>query len=191
MELSELKEIIDKALKRCQRKIEEQPTIVLSESDFEKIVSWSIMKQLNQNNYKKHLSTDFTVHSQITHYKNGVIKHNRRPDILLLTEEGLENADNTPKGFIYKEDSFAIELKYIRLGDNDYLKKISGDLNKRSEIYSKSWLYVVVLVESDKDEDYCNIKDEIKKKASKKRSYKKNLFCKVMKKQKVDYDKIV
>ena len=190
MELSELKGIIDKALKRCQRKLEEQPTIVLSESDFEKLVSWSIMKQLNQDNYKEHLSTDFTVHAQITHYKDGAIKHNRRPDILLLTEEGLKNAD-TPKGFIYKEDSFAIELKYIRLGDNDYLKKVSGDLNKRGEIYSKSWLYVVVLVESDKDEDYCNIKDEIEKIASKKRSYKRNLFCLVMKKQKVDYDKIV
>lgn len=190
MELSELKGIIDKALKRCQRKLEKLPTIVLSESDFEKFVSWSIMKQLNQDNYKEHLSTDFTVHSQITHYKDGVIKHNRRPDILLLTEEGLKNAD-TRKGFIYKDNSFAIELKYIRLGDQDYLKKVSGDLNKRSEISSKSWLYVVVLVESDNDEDYRNIKDEIENKASKKRSYKRNLFCLVMKKHKIDYDKIV
>ena len=190
MKLSELKEIIDKALKRCQRKLEEQPTIVLSESDFEKLVTWSIMKQLKQDNYKKHLSTEFTVHTQITHYKDGVIKHNRRPDILLLTEEGLKNAD-TPKGFIYREDSFAIELKYIRLGDNDFLKKIRGDLNKRNEIYSKSWLYVVVLIESDKDDEYCDIKDEIEKEASKRRLYKRSLFCLVMKKQKVDYDKIV
>ena len=160
MELSELKENIDKALRLCQRKLNKQPTIVLSESDFERLVSWSIMKELNQNNYKKHLLTDYTVHTQITHYKTGEIKHNRRPDILLLTEEGMKNAD-TLKGFIYNGDSFALELKYIRNNDTNFLDKIKADFRKRKEIYDKSWLYVVVLVEYDKINDYNGKKDKI------------------------------
>ena len=124
MELSKLKEIIDKALRLCQRKLNEQPAIVLSESDFERLLSWRIMKELKQNNYKRHQPTDYTVHTQITHYKDGIIKHNRRPDILLLTEEGMRSAD-TPKGFIYTEESFALELKYIRANDTNYLTKLS------------------------------------------------------------------
>ena len=190
MELYELKEIIDKALICCERKLQEQPLIVLSEADFERLVSWNIMKQLGQNNYRRHQSTDYEVHTQITHYRDGVIKHNRRPDILLLTEEGMKKADN-PKGFVYIDESFALELKYIRSDDANYLRKVNDDLEKRSELYSNSWLYVVVLIETENEEDYNRMKAKIEKKASKKTSYGENLFCFVMKKQKVDYDKIV
>lgn len=190
MELSELKEIIDKALQLCQRKLNEQPTIVLSESDFERLLSWRIMKELNQNNYKRHQPTDYTVHTQITHYKDGIIKHNRRPDILLLTEEGMRNAD-TPKGFIYTEDSFALELKYIRANDTDYLRKVKGDFRKRKEIYNKSWLYFVVLIESDNNTEYNEKKTKIEIAANKIPEYETNLFCFVMRKEKVDYDKII
>lgn len=190
MELSELKEIIDKALRLCQCKLYKQPTIVLSESDFERLLSWRIMKELNQNNYKKHQPTDYTVHTQITHYKDGIIKHNRRPDILLLTEEGMRNAD-TPKGFIYTEESFALELKYIRANDTDYLRKVKEDFRKRKEIYNKSWLYVVVLIESDRNSDYKDKKNKIESVARKIQEYDSTLFCFVMRKKKVDFDKIV
>jgi hypothetical protein len=187
MELSELKVIIDKALRLCQCKLNEQPTIVLSESDFERLLSWRIMKELNQNNYKKHQPTDYTVHTQITHYKDGIIKHNRRPDIILLTDEGLRNA-NTPKAFIYTEESFALELKYIRANDTDYLRKVKEDFRKRKEIYNKSWLYVVVLIESESNKDYVDKKSKIESAARKIHEYNTNLFCFVMRKKKVDYD---
>ncbi len=189
MELIELKETIEKALRLCQQKIKKQPTIVLSESDFERLLSWSIMKKLNQNNYQKHLSTDYTVHTQITHYKTGIIKHNRRPDILLLTEEGLKNAE-TPKGFMYEGDSFALELKYIRNNDTSYLDKVKADFRKRKEIFNKSWLYVVVLVEYDKVENFTDKKAKIERAAKRNPAYDKNLFCFVMEKEKVDYNKM-
>lgn len=191
MELPELKVIIYKALKRCQRKLKEQPAIVLTEADFERLVSWSIMKELNQNNYKKVLPSDFTVHSQITHHKGGEFSHNRRPDLLLLTEEGMSNA-NTSKGFIYEGNSFAIELKYIRLNDSDYANKIRKDFNKRKEIYANSWLYVVVLIETDENTDYKAMKNRIEKMRTKmvhdNEVFEESLHCYVLKKRKVVYD---
>ena len=194
MELIDLKVLIDNALETCQRKLNKQPEIVLSEADLERLVSWSIMKMLRQNNYKKPQPSDYTVHTQITHYSDSRLIHNRRPDILLLTNEGLRNAQ-TPKGFEYNNDSFAIELKYIRNNDTGFEDKIRKDFNKRKELYNRSWLYVVVLIETNDAHKFSEMKNKIEKMREyriKRGRYstEENLYCFVLRKKMVNYDRI-
>lgn len=164
MELPELKEVINKALKRCQRKLNEQPEIVLSEADFERLVSWSIMKQLKQDNYREPAPGDYIVHTQLSHYPDGEIRKNVRPnirpDVILLTKEGMEKADKT-KGFKYNDDSFTLELKYLREGNSTTI--VERDFKKRNRLYKKSWLYVIVLIETDLESDYNDKKKRIEK----------------------------
>lgn len=192
MELPDLRILIESALLKCQRILFRQPEIVLSEADLERLVAWSIMKMLKQNNYKKPQSFDYTVHSQITHYSNGRLGRKRRPDLLLLTNEGLRNAQ-TPKGFIYNDNSFAIELKYIRNNDTGFEDKVRRDFNKRKELSNRSWLYIVVLIETDDVTKFDDIKAKIEKMRDNrikrsKFSTEDNLNCFVLRKKKVNFD---
>ena len=191
MNLSELKLTIDKALKRCQRKLKEQPAIVLSEADFERLVSWSIMKQLKLDEYKKPAPGDYVVHTQISHYPDGEIRSNNRPnirpDIILLTEEGMEKADKA-KDFKYDKESFTLELKYLRLGEST--EKVKGDFEKRKKLYSKSWLYIVVLIEANTISDFNEKEGHLKEMLDgirKNKKYKDNVFLSAIWKTKVHY----
>ncbi len=191
MELSELKGIIDKAIKRCQRKLKEQPAIVLTEADFERLVSWSIMKQLKQDDYKKPAPEDYVVHTQISHYPDGEIRSNHRPnirpDIILLTGEGMEKADKA-KDFKYDKESLTLELKYLRIGES--IGKVKGDFEKRKKLYSKSWLFVVVLIESNEISDFNEKESQLKgmlEDLRKNKKYKENVFLSAIWKSKVHY----
>ena len=53
MTLRELKNIIIIALRESQKIIDEQPKVVLSEADLERLVSWCIMNELGLKDYKK------------------------------------------------------------------------------------------------------------------------------------------
>lgn len=188
MTLRELKNIIIIALRESQKIIDEQPKVVLSEADLERLVSWSIMNELGLKDYKKAEPYDYTVHTQISHYTDGKIKPNRRPDILLLTEKGMKNATKR-KGFEYRDSSFTIELKFLH--SDDSVERVNEDFEKRKELYNMTWQYVVVLIESENDESYKHkaklIRDKKNKFIIDNPQYKNKLFHYTLYKQKVDF----
>ena len=179
MVLSELEKLIGSALKDCETIITNDPYVVLSEADLEKLVSWCIQNRLNQGQYQNPSPKDFTVHTQISHYLEGHNRPNRRVDILLLTEEGIKKWPNN-KGFKYIDDSFAIELKYYHAKES--IDDIRCDFCKRRELEKNSWLYVVALIDSNeefsnKKEAIYAMKDELIEKYP---EYENTLFCYVM-----------
>lgn len=193
MELSELKNLIEGSLHDCELKLEQEPEIVLSEADFERLVCWSIMNRLGHNDYRMPRPGDYTVHTQVSHYMDDENRPDYRVDILLLTKEGMSDAKgNQQKGYKYLADSFALELKYYHAKDPiSKIKRIKCDFCKRDDLDMNSWLYVVALVESESENDYLNkktiidgIKDEI---VNKNHDYQKNLFHYVMNKKKVEW----
>lgn len=178
MELSELKILIDEAIDDCQTIINENPVIVLSEGDFERLLSFCIEKRLRQQN-----DNEYGVHSQISHYFDRYAHLDRRVDILLLKEKEIYPHVNH-KEFIYNKDSFAIELKYLHRKDS--VLKVMEDFRKRGELGPKSWLYVVTLLDSSNEKIYEKRKGKIEEMkqiiVNCNNKYKKNLFCKVIKK---------
>jgi hypothetical protein len=195
MELTELKVLIREALDDCELKLKEEPEIVLSEADFERLVSWSIMNGLGHRDYQMPRPGDFTVHTQVSHYVDNRNCPDARVDILLLTKEGMKDASgNVLKEYKYLQDSFALELKCFHANDSmSKIKTIWSDFCKREYLDSNSWLYVVALIESDNDEDYSKKKaiidamnDDMLKQNP---DYQRNLYHYVMRKHKVDWSK--
>ena len=88
MELLELKELIKDALDECQSIISANRNAVLSESDFERLLSTCIVRAINDDIRNPH---DFSVHTQVSHYfdEDGKTDVDRRVDILLLKESEL------------------------------------------------------------------------------------------------------
>ena len=69
MDLQELKVLVDYAIDDCQRIIQKDPKTILSEGDFERLLSDCISKRIGYN--PGILQPDeYAVHSQITHYDN-------------------------------------------------------------------------------------------------------------------------
>ena len=189
MELSELKNLIEASLHDCEPKLEQEPEIVLSEADFERLVCWSIMNRLGHNDYQMPRPGDFTIHTQVSHYFDGIPIPQYRVDILLLTKEGMENASNQ-KEFIYRNDSFALELKYFHGNDTlSRIKEIKCDFCKRYFLDQNSWLYVVALIEEDDDDIYDRKKGIIDSIGYEEENGKDNLFHYVVRKRKVDWSK--
>lgn len=189
MELSELKNLIEGSLHDCELKLEQEPEIVLSEADFERLVCWSIMNRLGHNDYQMPRPGDFTIHTQVSHYFDGIPRPQYRVDILLLTKEGMENASNQ-KEFIYRNDSFALELKYFHGNDTlSRIKEIKCDFCKRYFLDQNSWLYVVALIEEDDDDVYDRKKGIIDSIGYEEENGKDNLFHYVVRKRKVDWSK--
>lgn len=179
MELRDLKELIDGAIIDCQSIITEKPKIVLSEGDFERLLSFCIENKLSQQN-----DNEFCVHTQISHYFDRYSHPDKRVDILLLKENEIYPHVNH-KEFFYNKESFAIELKYLHRKDS--ILRVLDDFIKRGELKDNSWLYVIVLLDSWKDEIYEKRKgkiEEIKENIIRgNKKYRKNLFCKVLKKE--------
>ena len=148
MELSELKVCIDAAIDCCQSLIENKPIVVWSEADLERLLANCITKSIckESNNVQEPV---FSVHNQISHYVDGKIHPDIRPDILLLKDKELIKAiDNyvPHKKEKYDGPSIAIELKYLHVGDGVSLVK--HDFNKwKSKLDDNTWLYVVVLLD--------------------------------------------
>ena len=185
MELIELKDLIIGALADCEQKLQEEPEIVLSEADFERLVSWSIMNRLGHSDYRIPQKGDFTVHTQVSHYFDGIPSPLYRVDILLLTKEGMENAKNQ-KEFVYRNDSFALELKYFHGNDTlSRIKEIKCDFCKRKLLDQNSWLYVVALIEEDDDDTYNKKKKIIDSIGDEEENGKDNLFHYVLRKRRV------
>ncbi|MBQ9655823.1 MAG: hypothetical protein IJV38_07345 [Prevotella sp.] len=184
-----MKNLIEASLHDCEPKLEQEPEIVLSEADFERLVCWSIMNRLGHNDYQMPRPGDFTIHTQVSHYFDGIPRPQYRVDILLLTKEGMENASNQ-KEFIYRNDSFALELKYFHGNDTlSRIKEIKCDFCKRYFLDQNSWLYVVALIEEDDDDIYDRKKGIIDSIGYEEENGKDNLFHYVVRKRKVDWSK--
>ena len=149
MELNELKEKIDLALKTVQRIITSHPNVVLSEADLERLVSSCISHEIREKNYSA--NNPFSVHTQISHYKKNdetglSTQLDKRVDILLLKENELQICLKNHKLYKYDGDSIALELKYLHIGEG--AARIKSDLYKKNIINNHSWLYLVILLDA-------------------------------------------
>ena len=149
MELEELQGRVKAALRSCQDIISANKNVVLSEGDLERLVCKCISNAIEEDVCNPH---DFSVHSQVSHYfeKDGKTTVDARVDILLLKESELHGKINH-KEFKYEGDSLAIELKYLHR--NDSISKVKCDFCKWSYLKEESWMYVVVLIDGNSEDD--------------------------------------
>lgn len=181
--LYRLKVAIDKALSNCQQIISTHPNAILSEADLERVLSNNLEKVLRIKIGETPKPNQYSVHTQISHYPNeeeNSQKHlpNMRPDILLLDESNLEYAPDINKKFKYYKEAFSIELKYF----HKYIiaEKLNEDIGKRNRLERNTWLYVVVLVDSENEMDFQEKERKILESVP--HRSKANLYCKVLKK---------
>ena len=158
MELLELKKLIKDALDECQSIILANRNAVLSESDFERLLSNCIAKSINDDIRNPH---DFSVHTQVSHYfdEEGKTEVDKRVDILLLKESELTPFINH-KRFKYSGESIAFELKYWH--ETDSVSKVKCDFCKWDDLKNESSLYVIVLIDTRREEDYSKKEEKIR-----------------------------
>ena len=158
MELLELKKLINDALDDCQSIISANRNAVLSESDFERLLSTCIAKSINDDIRNPH---DFSVHTQVSHFfdEEGKTDVDRRVDILLLKESELTPYINH-KRFKYSGESIAFELKYLH--ETDSVSKVKCDFCKWDDLKSESSLYVIVLIDTRNGADYSKKEQKIR-----------------------------
>lgn len=160
MNIEELRSCIESAISSCQDIIINHPNVVLSESDFEKLICKRISEKIGEDSSHMPTSEDFSVHTQISHYfkKNGKYRIDERVDILVLKEDKLREFD-CHKNNKYTDESVALELKYLRIGDSVSL--IKNDIKKWEQLKEDSSLYIVVLVQANDDKKYMRKKGKI------------------------------
>ena len=192
MELLELKDLITISLDSCQQIIEDNPNVILSEADLERLLANCISSSIRED-IRNPQEDSFSVHTQISHYVDGKVHPDVRPDILLLIESMLERDRNEflqhRKKYKYDGPSIAVELKYLHIGEGTSLVQKDFDKWKR-KLNDESWLYVIVLLEAPlhpRKRDYyekkeaqiyrqCNaMKDECQ-------DDRNRVYCKVLKK---------
>ena len=157
MNFQDLEELIYSAIDDCQSIISTNRNAVLSESDFERLLSNCISNVINSDI----TPNNFSVHTQISHFfdEEGKTDVDRRVDILLLKESELTPYINH-KRFKYSGESIAFELKYLH--ENDSASKIKCDFYKWDDLKDDSSLFIVVLIDTRNDENYLKKKDEIR-----------------------------
>lgn len=183
MELHELKSFIDSALDDCQNIIGNNTNVVLSEADLERLLANCISRCINED-IENPQNDSFSVHTQISHYMDDHSHVDKRVDILLLKESMLELCTKH-KGYKYLNDSFALELKYLR--PKDHVDIVRCDFCKRRVLESNSWLYVVVLIGYSDEKDLIGKSLQIANMAKETyqidKEYHDNLFFRVLKKK--------
>ena len=181
MDLKELKKRVDQALCDCQILINQNPSVILSEADFERVLASYITKRIGYVPMNP-IPNSFSVHTQISHYPSNDGKVDVRVDILLFKGEQMLPSDLN-KGFYFEGDSLAIELKYLHT--NNYQGVVQNDFDKEDKIGNDSWLYIVVLLDSNDNNSFLRRKNEIKemwKTQIANSRCRGKLFCKVLKK---------
>lgn len=184
MELKKLNEQIRLAIEKCQSVIINNKNVVLSEADFERLLSNCISEAINEDNS---CADAFSVHTQVSHFfdSEGKTAVDRRVDILLLKERELTPFINH-KEFKYSGDSIAFELKYLH--ENDSVSRVKCDFCKWDDLKNESSLYVVVLIDSRNESDFLKKEEKIKLMfneiiGNNDNNGKNQLFCKVLKKE--------
>lgn len=137
--------IILNAIKICQKEIQDNPMLILSESDFERLLAHniSILISKSQNEAIK----KFVVHTQVSFYGEKFDSEPQyRVDILLMKQEEIEEHIQNHKGFKYASKAYVIEVKYFHKKDD--VTQINSDLEKAKQLLNNnSHLYVVALLE--------------------------------------------
>lgn len=192
MNLQELKNCIDWAIKDCEQVIEQDSKAILSEGDFERLLSSYISKRIGYDP-KRPNPDAFAVHSQISHYKNDTGVLDARVDLVLMRPNEIKPDISRNKQFIYTaKESFAIELKYRHIDkDNNSnnetsVKAAKEDIDKYDRYKDDSYYYAVILL--DEVGNISKYETEIlsyyeKKKKELGNEYENKFFCKVLKKK--------
>lgn len=183
MDLQELKVLVDYAIDDCQRIIQKDPKTILSEGDFERILSDCISKQIGYN--PGILQPDeYAVHSQITHYDNESDEVDARVDILLAKPADIKPDWSRNKLFVIYNpiDSFAIELKY-KHKNNGCVSAAKKDIKKYVKYKDDSHYYSIILLDNNKN--IVEQKNEIQEYYEKKKrelgeEYENKFFCRVL-----------
>ena len=140
-----MKELLTEAVNQCEKKIQNDINMVLTESDFERLLANEIEQKLES------ATPQYVIHTQISYYDGS---EDGRPcyriDILLMQKDKIKTDSEhlKRKSFVYDTEAHAIEVKYLRKKDsatvvlNDFVK-IEGLLKEQTT------LYVVVLLEED------------------------------------------
>lgn len=189
MSLRELKKLIDYSIEDCQQIIRINPQAILSEGDFERILSNCISNRIGYSP-KTPNSKAFAVYSQISHYNNESKELNARVDILLAKPADIkENLSLNKKFIIYNSaESFAIELKYRHDKNRRCVTAAKKDIDKYLKYKDDSRYYAIILL--DKNENTTKHINEILsyykgKKAELGSKYRNKFFCKVLVKEKL------
>lgn len=193
MNLQELKQLIDYAIDDCQWIILQNPKVVLSEGDFEKLLSECISKRIGYIPTKP-TPDSFAVYTQISHYDNVTDKKDAEVDILLMKPDKIKRTIDKNKRFIYKsEESIAIELKYRHDDNQGCVTAAKEDIDKFVKYKDDSYYYSIILL--DKNENTEEHEEEILKyyetqKSAIGRDYDNKFFCKVLVKETEHYGEI-
>ena len=190
MELKELKQLVNLSIKDCQRIINKNPKVVLSESDFEKLLSECISKRIGYVP-EKPTPDSFAVYTQITHYDNIKNELNARVDILLMKPDKICKTRDNNKRFVYKsKESIAIELKYRHDNNSACVTAAMKDIKKFYKYKDDSYYYAIILLDKNANTQthrkdildyYKKVRDSRKNK-----KYKNKFFCQVLTKKEFD-----
>ena len=188
MRIQKLKVLVDYAIDDCQRIIQNDPLVVLSEGDFEKILSDCISNRIG---YHPGIAkpNDYAVHSQITHYDNESNELNARVDILLAKPVDIKPDYTHNKNFVLfrSANSFAIELKYRHYNSFACVTAAKKDIDKVVKYADDSYYYFIILLDKNVQtknhiEDIMNYYET--KKAELDEKYKRKFFCRILVKDK-------
>ena len=189
MNLQELKHLIDYAIDDCQLIIQRNPMSVLSEGDFEKILSNCISKRIGYVAINP-IPTEFAVYSQISHYNNENDLLDARVDLVLMKPALIDSEAiivNHNKRFVYKsKESFAIELKYRHDDKKNDVDAAKDDIEKYVKYKDDSYYYAIILMDKKDNTIKCE-EDILDFYEEKKNEYGNDcinkFFCKVLYKE--------
>lgn len=159
--LTKLQEIVSEAIENAFLEIKETPNIVLSETDFERLLSTKI-EDLLRVKINQQTDNRYVVHNQVTHYMSEESCNiDYRVDILIMRENGIMESSLHHKGFSYfvneENPAIVIELKYFR--KNDYVYKIEGDIGKIDVLTQdhNTFVFIIALLEIENPTKRCDI----------------------------------
>lgn len=187
MSIKKLKMLVDYAIDDCQRIIQKDPLAVLSEGDFERLLSECISKRIG---YHPGISkpNDYAVHTQITHYNNERNELDARVDILLAKPVDIKPDKTHNKNLVIFQSakSFAIELKYRHDDNFNCVTAAKEDIDKVVKYTDDSYYYAIVLL--DRNVNTNNHIEEIMnyfetKKTELDDNNKRKFFCRVLVKE--------
>lgn len=187
MSLQKLKQLIDYAIDDCQWIILQNPKVILSEGDFERLLSECVSKRIGYMPENPN-PNEYAVYSQISHYDNEENVLDARVDILLMIPAKIKKSLDHYKRFVYKsKKSIAIEIKYRHDDKKADIDAAKEDIKKYVKYKDDSYYYAIVLLDRKENTDKCEeeILDYFEEK---KREYgndcQNKFFCRVLVKEK-------
>lgn len=186
MELLELPRLVELAIIDCGQTIKQNPKAVLSEGDFEKLLSECLSRRIGYV-IGNPTPNSYAVYTQISHYDNLSDDKDAQVDILLMKPDKIDKSIDKNKRFIYKsKESLAIELKYRHEDNHACVSAAIQDIDKFIKYKDDSYYYSIILLDKN-DNTKSNEKEIIDYFNTKKKEfgkeYKDRFFCKVLVKE--------